>query len=118
MRLIEKGIPDVLQPCPIFSGGISEVQKIAALAASMDIPVVYHGFLGAYGYHMAMADMNTRLGECMFFDEEDPAVRPSFLTDGPVPRDGTIRLGEQPGFGLAFDIPSQPDSAYGHAESL
>lgn len=118
MRLLEKGIPDILQPCPIFSGGITEVIKIAHLAAAFEVPVFYHGFLGTYGYHMTMADMNASRAEFMFFDEEDPTVLPSFVKSGPVPQNGTVVLGEQPGFGIEFDKASYQANHYGRPEDL
>ncbi len=118
MRLLEKSIPDILQPCPIFSGGISEVTKIAQLAAAFDLPVIYHGLLGAYGYHMTMADMNADRAEFMFFDEEDPTVLPNFIKTGPVPQNGTVTLGKQPGFGIEFDSSSFQTNRYGRPEDL
>lgn len=93
---------DVLQTDPDWTGGITELKKICALASAFEVPVVAHGHSLLPALHVAAS--------------ESPAVVPrvEFLIRGqeskqffhdPIyrPADGSVRVPESPGLGLILD---------------
>lgn len=111
--LLEMGCADILQPDVCWCGGLTELLRIADLAAEHGIPVVPHGS-SVYGYHFLATRADSPFGEFLMMHPEASEVVPMFapLLEGePVPEDGRLRLDDRSGFGvelnraLAFDRP-------------
>src|SRR5262249_24013437 len=63
-ELLGRGCADVLQPDVAWAGGLSEVRRIAALAAAHDVIVVPHaGGLQPWTVHLMVATPNCPLAE-------------------------------------------------------
>jgi L-rhamnonate dehydratase len=98
-EIIEKRAVDVLQPDIGRAGGVSEVKKICCLASAYGLTVILHGS-GAPAYHVAMSTNNCPCAE--FIDMLVEGGAPHF-TGEPLPEDGTVDLGEKPGFGYELN---------------
>lgn len=98
-ELIEKQAVDVLQPDIYRAGGITELRKIAAMAAAHDLPVIPHG-VGAPTYHFIMATPNAP--EAEFVDIFAQGGEPA-LEGEPVPRGGFVEISDAPGFGYRLN---------------
>jgi L-rhamnonate dehydratase len=101
--LIEHGAADVLQPDVTWSGGITEMRKICALAAAYNLPVIPH-VGGCFSYHLVMAHTNCPLVEYLVYGAEGDQFAPVYpMFDGePLPSGGSIELSDAPGFGIAL----------------
>ncbi len=97
--LIEKRAVDILQPDICRAGGLSELGKIAAMAAAYNLPVIPHG-VGAPTYHFVMATPNSPRAE--FVDMFAQGGRPA-LAGEPQPQNGFVSLTDAPGFGYELD---------------
>ena len=86
-------------------GGLTEVLRIAAMAAAYDIPVVPHCG-GSYSYHFSITQAHSPFVE--YFnastvgDQIVPSLGPMFLGE-PLPEGGRITLSNDPGWGLTLD---------------
>ena len=104
-KLIETRSVDILQPDVMWCGGLTELLRISALAATYDIPVVPHAS-GAYSYHFVISQphcpfceyLNTS-PDCLTF----PPVFGDMFVAEQVPEGGRIRLGDAPGWGLTLN---------------
>jgi len=106
-RLIEERAVDVLQPDVNRCGGISEAQKIWAMAAAHDLPVIPHAGQ-SHNYHLVISHHNSPIAE--YFPPPDAGVMPdvneSFwwtFTGEPLAEDGQVRLSGAPGLGLELN---------------
>jgi L-rhamnonate dehydratase len=106
--LLEHGVKSIWQPDIHWCGGMTELRRIAALAAAYDIPVIPHGGGTRDGVHFITATVNSPWAE-MFMPapggpkevyqryEED-----NRLTRGP---EGIYtQPSDSPGFGWDFDV--------------
>lgn len=98
-ELIQKKAVDVLQPDIYRAGGVTELKKIAAMAAAVNLPVIPHG-IGAPTYHFVMATPNAPRGE--FVDIFAQGGKP-LLKGEPQPNNGFVELTASPGFGYQLD---------------
>jgi len=101
-RLIEERLIDILQPDVMWVGGMTEVLRIAAHAAAYDIPVVPHGS-GPYSYHFIASQTASPLCEYVAASPDGRSIRPVFgdlFVGEDLPRNGKLRLGDKPGFGM------------------
>jgi L-alanine-DL-glutamate epimerase-like enolase superfamily enzyme len=105
--LIEKKAVDILQPDIYRAGGMSELKKIAAMAAAHNLPVIPHG-VGAATYHFVISTGNAPRAE--YVDLFAQGGRP-ILKGDPQPQDGFIELTEAPGFGYELDEEVLADKA-------
>jgi L-alanine-DL-glutamate epimerase-like enolase superfamily enzyme len=101
-EIIAKGAADVLQPSVIKVGGVSELRRIAALAAAANLPVVPHSFyLGpglAATLHVAATFQGTAPVEFPAVAYEVP------LLEEPIAgQDGWLRPPDGPGLGVALN---------------
>ena len=104
-KLIESRAVDILQPDVMWCGGLTELLRISALAAAYDIPVVPHGS-GAYSYHFVITQphcpfceyLNTS-SDCLSF----PAVFGNMFENEILPKNGRVRLTDEPGWGLRLN---------------
>jgi L-alanine-DL-glutamate epimerase-like enolase superfamily enzyme len=93
---------DVLQTDPDWTGGITELTKICALASAFEVPVVAHGHSLLPALHVAGAQSPTTVPmvECLIRSQENKQFfhKPIYR-----PEDGEIRLPTLPGLGLVLD---------------
>ena len=104
-KLIESRSVDILQPDVMWCGGLTELLRISAMAAAYDIPVVPHGS-GAYSYHFVATQphcpfceyLNTST-DCLSF----PPVFGNMFENELLPKNGKIKLTDDPGWGLKLN---------------
>jgi L-rhamnonate dehydratase len=106
-RLIEERAVDVLQPDVNRMGGISEAQKVWAMAAAHDIPVIPHAGQ-AHNYQLVIAHLNSPIAE--YFPPPAEGVLPDMnesfwwiFRGEPLVEDGHVRLSGVPGLGLELN---------------
>jgi L-alanine-DL-glutamate epimerase-like enolase superfamily enzyme len=103
--LIGRRAVDIVQPDAIWTGGITECRKIAALAQAHGLPVVPHVFSSAVAsianMHLIAALPNAGLLE---FDQNPNPLR-SELFDQPITvrPDGTVAMPTEPGLGVRLN---------------
>jgi L-alanine-DL-glutamate epimerase-like enolase superfamily enzyme len=106
-ELIRKEAVDILQPDVNRVGGITEAQKIWAMAAAYDIPVIPHaGQL--HNYHLVMAHLNSPMAEYFPPPSEGGALDDDTLfwelfKGEPGANEGFIELPQTPGLGLELN---------------
>lgn len=115
-KLIEGRNLDILQPDVMWVGGMTELLKIAAMAAAYDIPVVPHAS-GPYSYHFVVSQTNSPFQEYLANSPDGKTVLPVFgdlFLDEPIPEKGYLDVSQldKPGFGLTLNpaaklIPAQ-----------
>jgi L-rhamnonate dehydratase len=101
-ELLAAGAVDVLQVDPDWTGGISELVKIGALASAFDVPMIAHGHSLLPALHVAGAQspQTVPLVEYLVRYQESkqffhaPIYRPS---------EGAVSLPDLPGLGLVLD---------------
>ncbi|KAF2731583.1 nucleotide-diphospho-sugar transferase [Polyplosphaeria fusca] len=106
-KLIEGRNLDVLQPDVMWVGGMTELLKIAAMAAAYDIPVVPHAS-GPYSYHFVVSQANSPFQEYLANSPDGKSVLPVFgdlFLNEPIPTKGYLDVAEldKPGFGLELN---------------
>jgi L-alanine-DL-glutamate epimerase-like enolase superfamily enzyme len=104
-NLIAHRAVDIVQPDVIWSGGISECRKIAALAQAYDLPVIPHVFSSAVAtianMHFIASLAN---GSWLEWDQNPNALRTELLEDLPaVEANGQVRLPDRPGLGVTLN---------------
>lgn len=99
--LVENAV-DVLQNDPDWTGGVSELTKICALASAFEVPVVAHGHSLLPALHVAAAQSATTVPYVEYlvrFQE----VKQAFQATLYRPADGVIVVPDSPGFGMELD---------------
>jgi L-alanine-DL-glutamate epimerase-like enolase superfamily enzyme len=102
-RIIENGRPMVVQPDPIWAGGVSEMRKIIALCSTYGVAVVPHGnesCRNALHILFAQQERNCPLGE---WGVRINLNSQHFYTDYYEPVKGYYPLPKGPGFGYELD---------------
>lgn len=107
--LLEMDCCDIIQPDVGWCGGLTELQKIAALADSRGVLVIPHGS-SVYSYHFVITRHNSPFAEFLMMAPEADRVVPMFhpqLLGEPVPVNGRLKLPDTPGFGVELnrDLP-------------
>ena len=102
---------DIVHSEVTIVGGVRELQRVAALAATHDVSVVTHGWGGAVALlgnlHVAAAEANC---DAVEFCQLPNPLRDEFLPDG-FERDGdVVTLPDTPGLGVS--IPDDVESRY------
>ena len=103
--LIEQKAVDIVQPDVIWTGGITECKKVAALAHAHRLPVIPHVFSSAVA---AIANMHFIAsipnGGLLEFDQNPNPLR-SELFEEPIEvgSDGRVPLPERPGLGVMLN---------------
>lgn len=115
-KLIEGRNLDIIQPDVMWLGGMTELLKVAAMAAAYDIPVVPHAS-GPYSYHFVVSQTNCPFQEYLANSPDGKSVLPVFgdlFLDEPIPVNGYLDVTQldKPGFGLTLNpaarlIPAQ-----------
>lgn len=106
-KLIEGRNLDILQPDVMWVGGLTELLKIAAMAAAYDIPVVPHAS-GPYSYHFVVSQANSPFQEYLANSPDGKSVLPVFgdlFINEPIPTKGYLDVSvlNKPGFGLELN---------------
>jgi L-rhamnonate dehydratase len=106
-RLVEERAVDVLQPDVNRMGGISEAQKVWAMAAAHDLPVTPHAGQ-MHNYHLVISHLNSPIAE--YFPPPPDGVVPDMneafwwiFTGEPRVEAGHVRLSGVPGLGLELN---------------
>jgi L-rhamnonate dehydratase len=89
----------------MWLGGLTELLRVSAQAAAYDIPVVPHGS-GPYSYHYLLSQPHCPFGEYINNSPDGQSVLPCFgelFLNEPVPKDGTLDVSDEPGFGLVLN---------------
>ncbi|PNS17301.1 L-galactonate dehydratase [Sphaceloma murrayae] len=110
-KLIEGRNVDIIQPDVMWLGGLTELLKVAAMAAAYDIPVVPHAS-GPYSYHFVVSQSNSPFQEYLANSPDGKSVLPVFgnlFTNEPIPEKGYLDVSvlDKPGFGLDLN-PAAP----------
>jgi L-rhamnonate dehydratase len=103
--LLEMGCCDIIQPDVGWCGGMTELQKIAALADSRGVMVIPHGS-SVYSYHFVITRHNSPFAEFLMMAPAADRVVPMFhpqLIGEPVPVNGRLKLSDSPGFGVELN---------------
>ena len=103
--LLEMDCCDIIQPDVGWCGGLTELQKIAALADSRGALVIPHGS-SVYSYHFVITRHNSPFAEFLMMAPEADRVVPMFhpqLIGEPVPVNGRLKLPDTPGFGVELN---------------
>ncbi len=101
-ELLESRAVDVLQNDPHWTGGISELVKVCALASAFDVPVVAHGhgLLAALAVAASQSAATVPFVEYLLGHQE---FIQRFQTPAYRPERGSIALPAAPGLGFALD---------------
>jgi L-alanine-DL-glutamate epimerase-like enolase superfamily enzyme len=101
--LIAAGAVDVLQPDIAIAGGLTECQRIAALAAAHELTVAPHlwgsAILFAAGLHFCVA---TPCATTVEFSRGDNPLLHELVEEPFELRDGCVLAPERPGLGLTL----------------
>jgi L-rhamnonate dehydratase len=100
--LLDHDGADVLQPDINWCGGLTEIRRIAAMAAGRDLPVIPHQGGTVWGLHFLMATPNAPLAESIGPSQRIDEERQSFIRAvTPLPdATGHVVPSDRPGFGL------------------
>ncbi|EFY96343.1 Mandelate racemase/muconate lactonizing enzyme [Metarhizium robertsii ARSEF 23] len=106
-KLIESRDLDMVQPDVMWLGGMTELLRVAAMAAAYDTPVVPHAS-GPYSYHFVISQPNTPFQEYLANSPDGRSVLPVFgdlFVDEPIPTRGYLTAADldKPGFGLTIN---------------
>jgi len=96
-RYLEAGALAFVEPDVVRVGGITEWMKIAALAASYNLPVTSHG-VDELAVHLLAAIPNASYLERHAFRIDD------FLQEPFTYRDGHLEVPQRPGHGVIFNL--------------
>jgi len=104
-ELISHHAVDIVQPDVIWSGGITECRKIAALAQAHNLPVIPHVFSSAVStianMHFIASIPN---GSWLEWDQNPNALRSDLFEEPLLPdSQGNVRLPERPGLGVKLN---------------
>ena len=101
-ELLTAGAIDVIQTDPDWTGGITELVKICALASSFGIPMVAHGHSLLAALHVAGAQSPATVPYVEVLVRHQPRKQAFYKTTY-APDKGSVRLPERPGLGLVLD---------------
>jgi len=113
--LMDMGALDVYNPEPLFTGGISEVNKICTLASAYDVQVVVHGSLVPVSTQISFAQ-NSVVTPMIEYQVVGQEIVQFFLKNPVKPVNGFITPPTAPGVGLDLDeskIESERDVRWG-----
>lgn len=101
-ELLVAGAVDFLQNDPDWTGGISELVKVCALASSFDVPVVAHGHSLLPALHVAASQSPATVPYVEFLIRHQ-AHKQAFQTRPIFPVNGQVELPTEPGLGFEID---------------
>ena len=101
-QLLDAEAVDLLQPDTYWAGGITEMQKILALASAYDIPVIPHGHSTPAGIHLSCAQPVTAVPYIEYLVKWNEIHQ--FFWKNPVkPVNGVVTVPTGPGMGTELD---------------
>lgn len=100
--LMDAGACDVLQADIYWAGGISEMQKICALASAYDLPVIPHGHSTPASAHLIAAWPKTTCPLLEYLVKWNE-IHQHFLKTPLKPQGGMVILPTAPGLGMELD---------------
>ncbi len=103
---------DFLQNDPDWTGGISELVKICALASAFEVPLIAHGHSLLAALHVAASQSPATVPWVEYLVYHQPAKQ-HFHNPVYEPQNGQVTLPELPGLGIVLD-----DSKYERREEL
>ncbi len=101
-ELLVNNAVDFLQNDPDWTGGITELSKICALASAFEVPVVAHGHSLLPALHVAGAQSPATMPFVEFLIRHQPAKQ-HFHTHLFQPENGNVTLPSAPGLGFVLD---------------
>jgi L-alanine-DL-glutamate epimerase-like enolase superfamily enzyme len=103
--LIARGAVDIVQPDPIWCGGLSEAKKISDVAGCWSIHSAPHAFSSALGLAASLQLlMSIPNGLILEFDGNPNIFREKLVTIPiDIDSDGDVRAPSEPGLGIAID---------------
>jgi L-alanine-DL-glutamate epimerase-like enolase superfamily enzyme len=93
---------DVLQNDPDWTGGITELVKVCALASAFEVPVVAHGHSLLAALHVAASQSPVNVPYVEYLVQGQPSKQ-YFHKPAYSPSDGEVALPTLPGLGLVLD---------------
>jgi L-alanine-DL-glutamate epimerase-like enolase superfamily enzyme len=99
--LVQEAV-DVLQPDPDWTGGISELVKLCALASAFDVPLVAHGHSLLPALHVAGAQSPTTVPYVEYLIRHQE-TKQFFHKPMYRPDNGVVKLPTLPGLGLVLN---------------
>jgi L-rhamnonate dehydratase len=96
-ELIRHKAADILQPDITWSGGLTELRRIAALASAASIPLIPHRGGSLYGIHLVLATPGCHMAES--FGTGEPGNELMEAMTAPF-QDGHYYPPDKPGFGV------------------
>ncbi|MEZ4713472.1 MAG: enolase C-terminal domain-like protein [Caldilineaceae bacterium] len=100
--LMDAGACDVYQPDIYWAGGISEMQKIIALASAYDVPVIPHGHSTPASAHVIAAWPETTCPLLEYLLKWNE-IHQHFLKTPLKPINGVVTVPTTPGLGMELD---------------
>lgn len=100
--LLERGGVDVLQPDPVWVGGITEMERVFSLASVRDVPVMLHGHSVPVSTQL-IAAQPPDVCPLAEYVVKWTAITQFFLEDPVTPEDGTMTVPDRPGLGISID---------------
>lgn len=93
---------DVVQTDPDWTGGISELVKICALASAFEVPMIAHGHSLLAALHVAAAQSPQAVPMVEYLIRHQPAKQ---FFHNPIyePFEGAVALPDLPGLGIVLD---------------
>jgi L-alanine-DL-glutamate epimerase-like enolase superfamily enzyme len=101
-QLMDAQAVDVLQPDIYWAGGITEMQKICALASCYDLPVIPHGHSTPASAHL-IASQPAHVCPLLEYLVKWNEINQFFLRTPLKPVGGVIQVPETPGLGMDLD---------------
>lgn len=101
-ELLVNGAVDVLQNDPDWTGGITELVKICALASAFEAPVVAHGHSLLSALHVAGSQSPAVVPMVEYLINHQPNKQ-FFQRIQYAPENGSINLPQAPGLGIDLD---------------
>jgi L-rhamnonate dehydratase len=101
-QLMDAEAVDVLQPDIYWAGGITELQKICALATGYDLPVIPHGHSTPASAQL-IASQPASVCPLLEYLVKWNEIHQHFLKMPFKPEGGVVRLPETPGMGMDLD---------------
>lgn len=101
-QLMQAGAMHVYQPDTYWAGGITEMQRIAALASVYDVQLIPHGHSVPANAHFSFAQPPTLVPLLEYLMKWN-VLHQWFLRHPVRPVNGTVRLPTQPGLGMDLD---------------
>ena len=100
--LLDAEAVDVLQPDIYWAGGITELQKICALASCYGVPVIPHGHSTPASAHL-IASQPSSVCPLLEYLVKWNEINQFFLRAPLKPEGGVVRVPETPGLGMDLD---------------